>query len=978
MRLALCLGAVHLCCLAAAAQTLPSAARNGQLPPLIAKVVFEVDGPHSERQLREAIVLREGRRLWPADVTKSLRNLWLIGDFLPDIRISASGPQDAAIVLVQMQRRPFVSGLHLHGGYSWLPLPKARWLFPGRPSLSKSQLYRTLALQRGKRFEQAGLERSVQNLRELLRRDGFYQAEVRAQVRTRGKAVRVDLHIKPGPPALLERIEFQVPPGHEERAAPVQEKLRSQIGLRFQRRAFVQQLEALRRRFALRGHFRPSLTLVEVRAESASRVTAVVGVDLGPTMDLQILRADSAPLPRSWSLAGLPLYESLWSRLFGNVYAALLPIWDDRSIDLPTLQRGETNLRRWYRSRGYAQAQVRATRTVRGKTNRAVVQYEINAGARFTVRSLRIEGNQALSTKQIRRALETRTRGLFRSGRYDPDLFAEDLKRVRAVYRRQGYHSAQVRSAESLEGGRADLQILIDEGPRSLVGSIQIEGNQILSTDELLSRLPFRVGSPFVPDRVEDGQYELFSLYNDRGFFATVVEIEEPRPLLRTAEDPPWPEKVTVRYQLYEGELAVFGPTIIRGLDRSARWVITKELTYRRGEPFDLKKLYESASRVRRLGLFNVKHFNRIEEDSPLKTILIDVEELPAGSFGLGFGFSGRSQGALLDVLPLNKASGDVLYRNLGGFGAFIGLAAEVGFDRSEYRFKLGHPHLGAEDLTLDLSLSADNEQKSVTAEGRTTSYSARSLGGTLSVGRLFGRTSRASLSYRYSDRTLSELASGDFIQTEDIGVEKISSLTPGFSVDSRDNPFNPSSGLLGQIAFEVARTELGSQNDFVKLILQAGTYRRLGKNQVLAASLRLGLADALPFGERFNIGGYGTLRGFRDRIGADTTALPPLPPGAEIPEGEVVVVGGNAQVLYNLEYRFPVLFGFGGQAWADLGNVWAEAGGFKPWDVKSGLGLGLRYDTPIGPLRFDIGWGFNEELKRESWDYYLSIGHPF
>src|SRR5262249_22540339 len=159
------------------------------------------------------------------------------------------------------------------------------------------------------------------------------------------------------------------------------------------------------------GYFRPSLTLEEVRLDTPSTVTAVVSLDLGPTMDLEIQRADSqTPLPRSWSLAGLPLYESFWSRIFGNVYAALLPLWDDRSLDLPTLQRGEANLRRYYHSRGYARAEVRATRTVRGKTNRAIVQYEIHAGPRYTVRHLRIEGNRALSVKQIESVLQTQPR----------------------------------------------------------------------------------------------------------------------------------------------------------------------------------------------------------------------------------------------------------------------------------------------------------------------------------------------------------------------------------------------------------------------------------------------------------------------------------------------------------------------------------------------------------------------------------------
>ncbi len=948
------------------------------LPPLIEKIIIDCDGSYSEARLQDAMAIQPGQRLWPRDVAITLRNLWLIGDFEPDIRIYTDGLPERANVIVYLERRPYMSKIRIHGGYRrWpFPLPWPLILFPSFPTLSKTLAYRSLTIREGRPFDGAQVDLSAANLRQLLERDGFFEATVKPRILQRGKSVQIDFDIKHGPPAILREITIR-PPDDSEAAAEIQASLKSLVGRRFSRKRLNHKLDRIRKRLALRGYFELELSVEQVHYKAKKHSAKVtIRRQLGPRMLLQIKRTNpQTPLPANWNFAKLPFYREFWSRIVGNVYEDLLPIWDHRSIELPILQQGERNLKRYYHSLGYPKAKIRATRVIRGRKQQAIVEYRIDAGQHYSVAALKIEGNTALRTKTLRKALNTRPAGLFRKGNLDPDALRQDILRIQALYRRQGFHATEVQITRVYHAKEVDVTFLVSEGIQTHVAGITIQGNHAIPTSELLERLPFQAGQPFEPEKVIDGQYLLYSFYNDRGYSSTVVEIASPKPLLRTPEMEPWPAEVQVVYRIYESELFVFGPTIIRGLNRSHRWTVQKEITYRPGDPFDLKKLFESASRVRNLGLFDVQYFNRIEDDYGLKTILAELEELPAGTVGFGVGFTGRSEGTLFR-LPLNKISGDFIYRNIGGYGAQIGFAADISFDRQEYRFQLGHPHLSRDDLTLNLSMSLDNQRKDVTYEGEKSSYSAQDIGGTLVMSRRLNRTSRLSAAYRFSLTRLYDLDLGDRIQEEDIGSQRISSITPSFSVDSRNFPFNPTAGIVGEISLEIARKEIGSENNFIKLSTQARFYRQLRKNHVLATSIRYSLGANLPFNERSTLGGYGTLRGIRDQFGSSLGSLPPLPDGT-LPEKEIVV-GGNALALYNLEYRFPLFFGLGGQVWGDFGNVFDEVGDFRPWALKTGLGAGLRFDTPIGPLRFDAGAAFDEDLGYLSWDYYVVIGHPF
>jgi len=208
-------------------------------------------------------------------------------------------------------------------------------------------------------------------------------------------------------------------------------------------------------------------------------------------------------------------------------------------------------------------------------------------------------------------------------------------------------------------------------------------------------------------------------------------------------------------------------------------------------------------------------------------------------------------------------------------------------------------------------------------------------------------------------------------LSREDTGTLVISGIKPGIVYDTRDNPFNPGKGILSGILFKFTSPIFLSETNFIKTIFYGNVYHELTKAVVLAASLRGGIAqgynktDKLPIVERFFLGGRTTVRGYaQDTLG---------PKGSD---GNPT--GGNAFLMENLEIRTSLGKGIGIVAFLDGGNVWLKASDIKPGDFKFTTGLGLRYNTPVGPVRVDYGHKLQKEKGESSGELHFSIGHAF
>ena len=325
-------------------------------------------------------------------------------------------------------------------------------------------------------------------------------------------------------------------------------------------------------------------------------------------------------------------------------------------------------------------------------------------------------------------------------------------------------------------------------------------------------------------------------------------------------------------------------------------------------------------------------------------------------------------------------------HSNLFGRALSLTVDARVRQKRQQYRVFLDQPSFPKLNVPVTYSIFRLQEDRGT--------FELTKWGTRVDVVKTLGAT-RLGLSYDYrivEDRFKAELPPSD-IPREDQTL-RISSLIPNFQLDHRDDPLNPTRGWSSVAQIQYSFPFLNADADFVKLYLQDTRYFDLGHLGVLATSFRVGaieplaplnLADPLIpdtpdlpnsqvfIAERFFAGGANTNRGYnRDRLGIpDRTLFPDA-------GGHLVPTGGNGLALVNLDFRFPIAGPVGGTVFYDSGNVWADWRDVRLPDFRSGVGVGVRYLSPIGPIRLEIGWPLDRLAGDDAHVVYLSLGNPF
>jgi outer membrane protein insertion porin family len=262
-------------------------------------------------------------------------------------------------------------------------------------------------------------------------------------------------------------------------------------------------------------------------------------------------------------------------------------------------------------------------------------------------------------------------------------------------------------------------------------------------------------------------------------------------------------------------------------------------------------------------------------------------------------------------------------------------------------------------------------KKKEINIDTRDTRYRLKRISALAGFEKKFTKYLKSELYYEFSVVKTYEVQPDVVLSKEDRGTLIISGIRPGIVYDTRDNPFYPKKGILTGLSTKITSPILLSETDFVKVSFYLNIYKEIMKRVVLATSFRGGLAygyndtDELPLVERYFLGGRNTVRGYdQDELG---------PKGADDDP-----TGGNAFLMENLELRISLGKGFGIVGFLDGGNVWIDIRDIDLSDFKFTTGLGLRYNTPVGPVRIDYGHKLEKERGESSGEIHFSIGHAF
>jgi len=544
--------------------------------------------------------------------------------------------------------------------------------------------------------------------------------------------------------------------------------------------------------------------------------------------------------------------------------------------------------------------------------------------------------------------LKIKESGIFSKGIFLEEQLKEGIESILASYRENGYIKTQVKweLKPSPDQTALFLLFIVDEGPQTLVHNIQFVGMEVFSQEAIENTIGTREGNVFNPIHLREDLEKILSFYSQRGFVYAKIDQE-----INFRDDH---LQVDIIYRITEDQPVYIGDIFLKGNDYTKRNVILRELLVQKGDIYDYKKILDSTRRLYRLGFFKEVRFKPLESGSrtSIRDMDLVVDERYTGSLEFGGGY-GEEQG----IVGLIQISQDNLY----GTGRKAIFRGKASLKEAKYTLSFIEPWLFDYDLDAQVGLIYQIQKR--------TSYELTSFGTTIGVEKNFSKAIKGVFSYQF-ERNQTDVES-PLLVPEDEGRFNIATINLSLVRGSRNHLFNPTSGSFNGIQFREAARVLGSEEQFYKITLRSNWYFKLTSWAVFAFggsggfANRFGSSAEVPITERFFLGGRETVRGFdQDTLGPRTA--------------DGTLTGGNAVLNLNYELRFSLPYQLGLVYFVDSGDVWRKPEDIDIKTLRYSTGGGIRYFTPIGPIRLDVGFKLNPEGGEDAYEIHFTLGQIF
>lgn len=632
-----------------------------------------------------------------------------------------------------------------------------------------------------------------------------------------------------------------------------------------------------------------------------------------------------------------------------------------------------------YEEKGYYLADVRYDITLDEKKNEAVVTFHVNENDKVQVKSINIIGNRVLSDDDLKNVMQTKEGGpmswLTGSGAYREAMFERDIQTLTFYYGTLGYVRARFGKPEvavSADKKWIYVTFFVEEGEKYFVGRIDFAGDLLYTRQELLGECKLVSGEVFNAETLRQETLKYTDKYSDLGYaFANVV----PQPDIHDSS-----RTVDVTFEVDKGQKIYIGKITITGNSRTKDKVIRRELKIQEGELFSGTRKRESRENVLRLGFFDGVEFHQSasKEDPMVVDMEIQVKERSTGQLVVGAGYASGDIGF--------TAQAQLSQNNFLGTGQVASLSAHILTGRKLYEFILGfhEPYLGHSLWSLGGDIY--HQRREVISLQDVKTFEETKTGFDVKLGHPVLEFTQLFLTYKMENSYVPSSSIIDRVLIPPDTVNGVSSgITASVVYDKRDDRFDPREGFYWSLAGEYSG--LGGIQRFFRSRAVAKYFHPIAWDFIfrlnLASSQIRGIGRPVPVNELFISGGLYSLRGYdfftvgpRGRLSVNADDLSKDAREKNLMNKEIVI-GGQNEVLMNAEVEFPILkeARIRGVFFFDAGN--AFNGFFK--DVNPALlanfGWGIRWFTPIGPLRFEFGYPI---VNPGAPKFYFSIGPPF
>ena len=616
-------------------------------------------------------------------------------------------------------------------------------------------------------------------------------------------------------------------------------------------------------------------------------------------------------------------------------------------------------LREVANNKGFIDASVEAS-VAEDSEGALRVTFRVTEGPKLKIERIVVTGNQFFPTKAVLKVMDTSAKGLFSfisdSGAFKKDVLENDVRKIEALYQNRGFLDSKI-SEPVVDRGKKGLilTIRIFEGRQYRVGEIHFSGESGIPEGTLRKTVKLRRGELFDRETLLSDLLALTTLVNDEGYAQALVS-----PGVDKRKEYPIAD---VTYRFERGTKFHFGKVEITGNTKTMDRVIRHSLDVSDGRTYTATGLKTSKENLTRSSYFKDVKISTAPSTVPGEMdAKIEVQEGPTGTLSGGLGYSSLDK--IFGVVQLTE-------NNLFGRGWKASLNSQFGARRTTYSLDFRDPHFLDSDFSLLLGVFK--------TKVKYPDFEKDAVGGRVGFGYDFSRFMNGSVSLRMDKTKILALPGSvpawNVRQEIDKGLQQTRSIGWNVTRNTTDKFIDPSKGGVQSASLEFAGGPLGGDSQFVKYFLNAKWFYPVTASTVFSWNVlwghvipTMGGAE-VPLFERFFLGGPYSIRGFRSR------ELSPTDPNT----GEAV--GGNKELVGNLEYLFPLVgeIGFKGVLFFDAGNAWAQGSWpFKEQGLWASYGAGIRWYSPMGPLRFEWGWNLDRPKGQPKRVMEFTIGTAF
>jgi outer membrane protein insertion porin family len=921
-----------------------------------------------------------GQPLDRQKVRRSLQALYATGRFSDlEIEVEPGAVHDVTLVF-QASPNYFIGSVTCEGA-------------PSRQRPTNGQLVDASKLQLGEVLTRGKIAQAIQRMKTILEVNGFYQARIEEseQLDPKTEVAAVHFRVTPNAPALIGQVQVQGESGYT--TEEIQKMSGLQPGHTISLERVTRALQKLRKKYSKQKRLESQISIIDrIYHPDTNLVDFLFKIQRGPTVDVAL---EGASVSR-WKIK------------------KLVPVYEEHAVDNDLLNEGRRNIRDYLQSKGYFDAKVNFTEDYSTNKDQLKVIYDVDRGDKHDVVKVDfdIKPGKYIATaailppyfkpSELIQRVQVQPKSFILShGRFSQALVGDDVENLAALYRGNGFLDVKVESRiednYNRQAGDMAVTYVIDEGPQTRVGNITLQGNKAFDTETLTGDISMVEGQAYSPDKIAADRDAILNRYFDKGF--SNVQFDS-----KVTPTPDQPNSMDITYTIVEGEQFFVDRVLISQLHFTKPYVAERQLAIKSGDPLSQDLLSKTQGNLYDLGVFNEVNMGvqNPEGEAKYKDVLLQVHEARRWTFNYGFGLEASTgQPSQSDCQRLAQQGQTSVACSQGRYG----VSPRVSFDVSRINFR-GRAHT----LTLQTSLGRLQQRVLFNDEVRrwfdkpnwvfsfttfydnsinVTTFTSERLEGSVQLQQTYSRVSQ--FLYRFTYRRVK--ASNVVVSSDQIPIfsAPVRVGIPSFTYirDKRDNIIDAHNGNFTTFDVGVASKYFGSETNFGRFLVQNSTYHPFKRKTVsgettswvFARNTRIGMAEpfansVIPLPERFLAGGASSLRGF---------ALNQAGP-RDLATGSPL--GGNAVFINSLELRTPpVLLPFVGNNlgfvfFNDTGNVFENVtqmgkGLFRFYQpretecatdptqcnfayMSNAVGAGIRYRTPIGPVRVDLGYTLN------------------